>query len=76
MEAKSAAYPAHLAHRRQLANGAMVTIRPVRPEDEAAERRFFAALSPGTQRLPKRFSDRTWNPSRPTWNSGKLWMRR
>ena len=51
MEAKSGVYPAHLARQRRLANGTAVLIRPVRPEDEAAERAFFAGLSPQTQRL-------------------------
>lgn len=58
MEAKSAPlYPAHLARQRRLANGTTVVIRPVRPGDEAAERAFFAALSPQTKRLRfQRFS--------------------
>lgn len=57
MEAKSAVYPAHLARQRRLANGTTVVIRPVRPGDEAAERAFFAALSPQTKRLRfQRFS--------------------
>jgi acetyltransferase len=51
VEAKSAAYPAHLARQRRLANGATVLVRPVRPEDESAERDFFAALSENTRRL-------------------------
>ena len=51
MEAKTAAYPAHLLRQRRLADGRTVVIRPVRPADEAAEREFFAALSPQTRRL-------------------------
>lgn len=51
MEAKSAVYPAHLARQRRLANGATVLVRPVRPEDESAERDFFTALSENTRRL-------------------------
>jgi acetyltransferase len=51
MEAKTAAYPAHLLRQRRLADGRSVLIRPVRPEDETAEREFFAALSPETRRL-------------------------
>ncbi|HYX66184.1 MAG TPA: GNAT family N-acetyltransferase [Burkholderiales bacterium] len=51
METKHAVYPAHLAASRRLADGRTVLIRPVRPEDEAAEREFFAALSPQTRRL-------------------------
>lgn len=52
-----APYPAHLLRRRRLADGRPVLVRPVRPEDEAAERAFFAALSPGTRRLRfQRFS--------------------
>jgi acetyltransferase len=38
-------YPAHLAHQRHLADGRAVLIRPIRPDDEPAARRFFAALS-------------------------------
>ena len=51
MEANRSVYPAQLAASRRLANGATVLIRPVRAEDEAAEREFFAALSPETKRL-------------------------
>ena len=43
---ETAAYPAHLARERRLADGRSVTIRPIRPDDEPAARRFFAALSP------------------------------
>lgn len=49
--AEAAAYPAHLACERTLHDGRVVTIRPIRPEDEAEERRFFAALSDDTKRL-------------------------
>ena len=41
MEAKRAEYPAHLARQRRLADGRTVVIRPVRPEDEPAEREFL-----------------------------------
>ena len=51
MEAKQAPYPAHLLRQRRLADGRMVLVRPVRPEDQAAEHEFFAALSPDTRRL-------------------------
>lgn len=44
-------YPAHLACERTLRDGRKVTIRPIRPEDEAEERRFFAALSSDAKRL-------------------------
>jgi acetyltransferase len=47
----TATYPAHLLRQRRLADGRTVVIRPVRPEDEAAEREFFAALSAETLRL-------------------------
>jgi acetyltransferase len=42
---ETTAYPAHLARERHLADGRRVTIRPIRPDDEPAARRFFAALS-------------------------------
>ena len=51
MPAPAAPYPAHLLRRRRLADGREVLVRPVRPEDEAAERAFFAGLSGDTQRL-------------------------
>lgn len=51
MQARNAAYPAHLLRQRRLADGRNVVIRPVRPSDEAAEREFFAALSEHTRRL-------------------------
>jgi acetyltransferase len=44
-------YPAHLARQRRLADGRAVTIRPIRAEDEAAERRFLEGLSPESRRL-------------------------
>jgi hypothetical protein len=40
-----AVYPAHLARRARLGDGRMVTIRPVRPEDEPGKRAFFERLS-------------------------------
>jgi acetyltransferase len=39
------------AERRQLADGRTVLIRPVRAEDQASEREFFAGLSRETRRL-------------------------
>ena len=51
MEARLAEYPAHLARQRRLADGRTVLVRPVRPDDEAAEREFFAGLSSETRRL-------------------------
>lgn len=51
MRAPAAPYPAHLLRRRRLADGRDVLIRPVRPEDQAAERAFFAGLSAETRRL-------------------------
>lgn len=44
-------YPAHLAHERRLADGRMVTIRPIRADDEPAERQFFDHLSGETRQL-------------------------
>jgi acetyltransferase len=35
-------YPSHLARQRTLADGRRVTIRPIRAEDEPAEREFFS----------------------------------
>lgn len=46
-----AEYPAHLAHERRLADGRRVTIRPIRPDDEAAEQQFFDRLSVETRQL-------------------------
>jgi len=42
-----AEYPTHLVRRRRLADGRSLTLRPVRAEDAAAERRFLEGLSPG-----------------------------
>jgi acetyltransferase len=42
-------YPVHLAHERTLADGRRVTIRPIRPDDEPAERVFFDRLSGETK---------------------------
>ena len=44
-------YPSHLARRRALADGRTVTIRPIRADDEPAEREFFDRLSGETRRL-------------------------
>ena len=44
-------YPAHLARQRLTRDGHAVLVRPVRPDDEAALRAFFEALSDGTRRL-------------------------
>jgi acetyltransferase len=46
-----ATYPAHLEKRHVLADGRSVMLRPVRPEDEIAERGFFARLSEEARRL-------------------------
>lgn len=56
-------YPAHLARERQLADGRAVLIRPIRPDDEPAEREFFDQLSGETryqrfQKWVKALSDR------------------
>jgi acetyltransferase len=51
VEMKVAEYPAHLARQGQLADGRTVLIRPVRAQDEAAEREYFAGLSSETRRL-------------------------
>lgn len=48
---KDTGYPAHLLRQRKLADGRNVVIRPVRPDDEAAERAFLTALSEQTRRL-------------------------
>lgn len=40
-----AEYPLHLVRRRRLADGRTVLIRPIRADDEAAQREFFAGLS-------------------------------
>jgi acetyltransferase len=44
-------YPAHLEERRTLADGRSVLIRPVRAEDEAGERSFFARLCAEARRM-------------------------
>jgi acetyltransferase len=46
-----AEYPAQLARAHRLADGREVLIRPIRPTDEAPERRFFDALSSETKHL-------------------------
>jgi acetyltransferase len=46
-----AEYPAHLARERKLADGRSVLIRPIRAEDEPAERAFFDHLSGETRYL-------------------------
>ncbi len=51
METRLVEYPAHLVRQRRLADGRTVVIRPVREDDEPAERAFFGALSGETQRL-------------------------
>jgi acetyltransferase len=43
-------YPASLARECRLADGRSVVIRPVRPDDEAAERAFLERLSDATKR--------------------------
>jgi len=55
-----AEYPTHLVRRRRLADGRALTLRPVRAEDAAAERRFLQGLSPETLRL--RFLGRVTPP--------------
>ncbi len=44
-------YPAHLVRERRLKDGRSVVIRPIRADDEAGERAFFAALSAESRRL-------------------------
>ena len=46
-----AKYPEHLACERTLADGRTVLIRPIRPDDEAEEQRFFAGLSEESRRM-------------------------
>lgn len=46
-----AAYPAELQRRRTLADGRSVTVRPIRPGDEAAERAFLERLCGESKRL-------------------------
>lgn len=43
-----AEYPAHLVHEHRLADGRIVTIRPIRRDDDARERDFLDHLSPDT----------------------------
>ena len=45
-----AAYPATLVHEYRLADGRSVVIRPIRPDDAAAERAFLDRLSDATKR--------------------------
>jgi acetyltransferase len=42
-------YPVHLVSRMQLADGTLLTIRPIRPEDAALEQAFMASLSSQTK---------------------------
>jgi acetyltransferase len=44
-------YPGHLAHEHTLFDGRRVLIRPIRPQDEAAERAFLDRLSPEAKRM-------------------------
>lgn len=44
-------YPAHLARERRLFDGRTVTIRPVRPGDEAGERDFLNGMSEDSRYL-------------------------
>jgi acetyltransferase len=44
-------YPSELARRRTLADGRIVTIRPIRAGDEAAEREFLDRLSGEAKRM-------------------------
>jgi len=44
-------YPASLSREHRLADGRSVLIRPIRPEDEPALRRFYDALSPDAKQL-------------------------
>jgi L-amino acid N-acyltransferase YncA len=46
-----AGYPAHLACTRTLADGRKVLVRPIRAEDEAAEREFFGHVSDEAKRM-------------------------
>jgi acetyltransferase len=39
------AYPAHLIHERQLADGGRVVIRPIRADDQPALQKFFEGIS-------------------------------
>jgi acetyltransferase len=51
VSAASPAYPAHLARERTLADGRRVVIRPIGPDDAAAERAFLEQLSPEARRM-------------------------
>jgi len=42
-------YPAHLVHGCRMANGRIVTIRPIRPDDSELEQEFVKSLSPRTR---------------------------
>jgi acetyltransferase len=44
-------YPAELARERTLPDGRRVTLRPIRPDDEAGEQRFFDTLSGESRQL-------------------------
>lgn len=44
-------YPMHLVRQRTLADGRSVTVRPIRPDDEAREREFFDQLSGESKHL-------------------------
>jgi acetyltransferase len=46
-----AEYPLHLVRQRRLADGRTVLIRPIRTDDEPAEREFFAGLSDEAKQL-------------------------
>lgn len=48
---RAAPYPADLARQRRLGDGRTVLIRPVRADDQQAERAFFARLSSNTRWL-------------------------
>ena len=47
----TARYPAHLVRERRLSDGRTVLVRPVRPDDAAAEWLFFSGLSDKTRLL-------------------------
>jgi len=51
MNGRRGEYPAHLARERQLADGRVVLIRPVRADDESREREFLSRLSAETRQL-------------------------
>jgi acetyltransferase len=46
-----AQYPRELERQHILADGRMVTIRPIRPQDDAAAKAFFDRLSPQARRM-------------------------